>query len=152
LSPRIYVFEDESNLRELLTELLVEELGADVEACASLDDLKRRCAEQRPDLVVADFWGTSHLELSSVERSEINELAALAPLVLVSGRNWAIEAEPDELGVAALVPKPLDFDGFLAVLRSTLALERREQPSPSVEQAADLPPRESLSLFVLGWP
>jgi CheY-like chemotaxis protein len=131
---RIYVFEDDTSLRGLLVELLHDELQADVVACTRMPELRQRCLQQRPDLIVADFWGTSHLELDDTERDEIVELAAIAPLVLVSARNWALGAEPDELGVAALLPKPLDIERFAAVVQSTLA----SGPQPNV--------------FVLGWP
>ncbi|HEV7664522.1 MAG TPA: hypothetical protein VGQ62_13360, partial [Chloroflexota bacterium] len=107
-------------------------------------------------LVIADFWGTSHLHLSDVERSEINALAALAPLVLVSARAWLLDAENNDLDLVALMPKPLDMENFVAILRQAL-----EPASPSAsdvtdvtegEQSTNLPARETLSVFVLGWP
>lgn len=58
------------------------------------------------DLIVADFWGASHLRLAESERNEINALGALAPTVLVSARNWARDAETADLGVLALSPIP----------------------------------------------
>jgi DNA-binding NtrC family response regulator len=144
VAPRIYLFEDDDGLRALLAELLRDELGAEVEPAHSLEDLHARCRVQAPDLIVADFWGTSHLKLADNERSEISELGAVAPLVLVSARNWVLNEPSTDLGVVALMPKPLDIDGLLEVLRSALHIQD--------EKAAELPPRESLSLFVLGWP
>jgi DNA-binding NtrC family response regulator len=144
VAPHIYLFEDDDSLRELLSELLTDELGAQVEPCSSLADLEARCRAQAPDLIVADFWGTSHLTLSDKERSEISELAAIAPVVLVSARNWALNEQATDLGVVALMPKPLDIDGLLSVLRSVLG--------SSDENASKLSPRKSMSLFVLGWP
>jgi DNA-binding NtrC family response regulator len=147
---RIYLFEDDASLRSLLVEMLHEELDAAVEACSSVGELRQRCDDQRPDLIIADFWGASHLQLVDSERAEIAALAAVAPLVLVSGRNWAVGAEADDLGVAALVPKPMDIERFASVIAETLA--EATQRTLEDEQAIDLPPREGMSIFVLGWP
>jgi len=147
---RIYVLEDDDGLRSLLVEILQDELGADAVACSTLSELKRRCAEQRPDLIVADFWGTSHLNLADSERSEITELAATAPLVMVSARNWALDTDAEELGVAALVPKPLDIERFASVIEETLADASRALVLE--DEVRELPGRETMSVFVLGWP
>jgi DNA-binding NtrC family response regulator len=147
---RIYLFEDDAGLRSLLVELLQDELAAEVVACTSLSELKRRCAEQRPDLIVADFWGTSHLTLDDTERSEITELAATAPLVMVSARNWALDVDANELGVAAMVPKPLEIERFASVVRETLADTTRAVVAE--DEVRELPGRETMSVFLLGWP
>jgi DNA-binding NtrC family response regulator len=147
---RIYLFEDDASLRALLVEMLQDELGAEVTACGSMTELRERCTAKRPDLIVADFWGSSHLQLEDRERSEITALAAIAPLVLVSARNWAIGAEAEELGVAALLPKPLDIERFASVVQETLAAPPRSPVEG--EAASQLPPRDSMSVFVLGWP
>jgi hypothetical protein len=102
---------------------------------------------RRPDLIVADFWGSSHLRLADAERSEINALAALAPTVLVSARNWLLGADSEDLGVAGLVTKPLDINRLVNLLRETLG-----SVQVAAEQAAELPPRGSMSVFVLNWP
>ncbi len=84
-------------------------------------ELQEHCARLKPDLIVADFWGTSHLVLDEAERAEISALAAIAPVVLVSARNWALDAQASELGLVALLTKPLDLEGFVVVLRTALA-------------------------------
>jgi DNA-binding response OmpR family regulator len=120
MSPRIYLLEDDGSLRDLLAEVLREELGAQIEACGTMIELLGHCAVARPDLIVADFWGTSHLRLDDAERSEIRALAAIAPVVLVSARNWTVDEHATELGLVAVLPKPLDIDGFVVVLRNAL--------------------------------
>lgn len=136
--PLIYLFEDDPSLQGLLIELLTEELGAEVRLCATVAEIRRRGEEQRPDAIVADFWGTSHLALSDGDRAEITAIGGVAPLVLVSARRWVEDAQPEELGIAGLIRKPLEIDAFLAVLKDTL--------SPR-DEATELPPREVLSVF-----
>jgi DNA-binding NtrC family response regulator len=120
MAPLIYLLEDDISLRELLTEVLHEELGARLEACGSMAELRRHCGACKPNLIVADFWGASHLTLDEAERDEITALAAVAPVVLVSARNWALNAQAGELGLVALLTKPLDIDTFVSVLRAAL--------------------------------
>jgi DNA-binding NtrC family response regulator len=119
--PLIYLLEDDASLRELLAEVLRDEVGAQLEACTTMVELQAHCATRKPDLIVADFWGTSHLSLDAAERSEICALATIAPLILVSGRNWALDVQATELGMVALLSKPLDIDGFVVLLRTALA-------------------------------
>ena len=125
----IYLLEDDTSLRELLAEVLREDLDARLEVCATMAELQRHCATMTPDLIVADFWGTSHLTLDDAERSEITALAAIAPVVLVSARNWALDAQASDLGLVALLTKPLDIDRLIAVLRAALAAAPTLGPS-----------------------
>jgi len=144
--PTIYLFEDDADLRLLLIELLQSELHATVVACTSIAEVLSRAAGARPDLIVADFWGSSQLILSDAEREQIAALGAIAPTVLVSARQWALETGPEELGLAAVVQKPLDIDAFVTALRGMLPpIELAD------ETATDLPPREALSVLVLPW-
>jgi DNA-binding NtrC family response regulator len=121
-SPTIYLFEDDAGLRSLLIELLQDELQAHVVVVPSIPEVLRLCAAEPPDLVVADFWGDSHRTLSDEERTQIVALGSTAPTVLVSARQWAQEASPAELGLAAMVTKPIDIDSFARVLRHTLSV------------------------------
>jgi DNA-binding NtrC family response regulator len=136
----VYLFEDDPAVRALLVEVLELEVGAQVHICADLAELQTRCRSEPPDAVVADFWGTSHKELSESERAEIEALAQLAPLVLVSARGWMQQAEPQELGVAGLIHKPLELDEFVTVVQDAIA---------GGESVQELPRRDALSVFLL---
>lgn len=129
MAPLIYLLEDDANLRELLSEVVRDEVSAELEACASMSALQAHCAMRKPDLIVADFWGTSHVNLDETERLEISALSAIAPLVLVSARSWAATIKPTELGVVALLIKPVELGMFVDVLRS--ALGAASAPGPA---------------------
>ncbi len=121
MAPCVYLLEDDPNLRELLAEVVRDDLGAELEACTTIGDLQAHCTARTPDLIVADFWGTSHLYLHDDERCEISALAAIAPPVLVSARHWALGVNPSDLGIVALLPKPVEIEKFVDVLRTALA-------------------------------
>jgi CheY-like chemotaxis protein len=145
--PTIYLFEDDPDLRRLLAELLESELQARVVACGTIDEVLERSASSPPDLIVADFWGASHLTLSERERQQIADLGAVAPTVLVSARQWALDAGPEERGLAAVVHKPLDIEAFVTAMREMLPSGEAE--GLSREAAVELPHRDSLSVLVL---
>jgi DNA-binding NtrC family response regulator len=153
--PRIYLFEDEESLRDLLRELLQDELDADVVGCSSFGELKRQCEAGAPDLILADFWGTSYAHLADDERDQIRKLGEIAPMVLVSARQWAQATPSAELGLAALVAKPLDLGNFIEVVRGALQtrpVQGLSEAELTQEQATNLPPHEALSVFVWSSP
>ena len=58
MAPVIYLLEDDVSLRELLAEVLREELDAQLEACATMIELREHCARRTPDLIVQPEYGT----------------------------------------------------------------------------------------------
>jgi len=120
---RVLLLEDDAALAAVLVELLAGE-GFEVAVCHSHASLREALdAADRP-IVVADFWGASHAELSPCERDQIRELGRFTPTVLVTGRAWAGAVSADELNVACILPKPVVVDELVAqVLR---CLEREE--------------------------
>jgi DNA-binding NtrC family response regulator len=116
---RVLLLEDDATLSEVLTELLGSE-GFEVGACDSFHSLRAELdAADRP-IVVADFWGASHAELSPCERDQIRELGGLTPTVLLTGRAWAAAATADELNVACVLLKPVDLDELVTQVHRCL--------------------------------
>src|ERR1700730_10529689 len=109
---RVLLLEDDLALRSLLHEALTGE-GFDVRECETFEEVRDAAAAQHGDLVVAAFWGSSQRSLPDDERDEIQELSALLPVVLLTGRTWAAEASAQELGARALIRKPFDLDHLL---------------------------------------
>jgi DNA-binding NtrC family response regulator len=142
----ILLYEDDDALRELLIELLRDEFEAQIVPCPSIGELVQRAAAQAPDMIIADFWGASHLRLADDEREQVTALAKLAPTVLVSARQWTHGPGADDLGLAAVISKPLDLEAFVAVLRQTLGAE-----TEAAESTFELPRREAFSVVLLPW-
>jgi DNA-binding NtrC family response regulator len=125
---RVLVLEDDLALRGLLQEAL---LGEDlvVRVCDSFDSLKLAAAERAGDLVLADFWGGGQRTLGDAERAQIEHLTSLLPVVLLTGRTWAIDASAEELGAAALIRKPFDLGYLLSTVERILSDERIDRAS-----------------------
>ena len=119
--PRVFVLEDDPGFRAVLVELLADE-GLEVSTCDSVASLREAMQTCSKAVVVADFWGTSHHELSAIERSQIADLGSQAPTILLSGRAWAEAATPEELEVASILRKPVTLDDVVAQVRRCLAM------------------------------
>jgi DNA-binding NtrC family response regulator len=100
------ILEDDVEFRRVLVELLEGE-AFDVSTCDSYAALLDSVREDSSLVVLADFWGTSHTDLSSDERNQIRDLARHAPTVLLTGRSWANNTDIADLGVIRIVVKPV---------------------------------------------
>jgi DNA-binding response OmpR family regulator len=116
---RVLLLEDDLALRGLLHEVLGLE-GFDVVACESYDEIRQAAANERGDIIVADFWGGAQRTLNQAGRDQIHALAGLLPVVLLTGRSWASETTAAELGARALMRKPFDLDDLLKAIESVL--------------------------------
>jgi DNA-binding response OmpR family regulator len=118
---RVLLLEDDPDLSAVLVEVLTGE-GFRVAACRSYASLREALdAGDRP-IVVADFWGVSHAQLSPCERDQIRELGWSTPTVLLTGRAWADAVSVDELNVACILPKPVDLDELIGQVLRCLAI------------------------------
>jgi len=117
----VFVLEDDPGFRDILVEFLVGE-NLDVSTCDSYTSLVAAVRVTSQAIVVADFWGKSHRELSPAERAEIRDLGRRAPTILLSGRAWAGSAVADELNLVCVLPKPPSLDDVLEQVRRCLSL------------------------------
>jgi DNA-binding response OmpR family regulator len=117
---RVLLLEDDLTLRSLLVEALASE-GFEVQQCNSFLEMRGAASARQGDLVLADFWGGSQRTLPDNERQQIRDLCSLLPVVLLTGRTWAVEATAEELGARALIRKPFDLDELLQTVEETVA-------------------------------
>lgn len=81
---RIYLADDEKNIRDLMFAFLSEE-NFDVKTFSNGDDLMKACSEQMPDLVILDIMmpGTDGLSTCSKLRNQNSNL----PIIIVSAKD-----------------------------------------------------------------
>jgi len=111
--PRVLIFEDDPAFRMVLVEFFAAE-GFDVATCDSYAQLHQAVRSPERQIVLADFWGTSHAELSQAERDQVRDVARYAPMILLTGRSWAARVSARDLGVVCVVSKPLMLDALMA--------------------------------------
>jgi DNA-binding NtrC family response regulator len=117
---RVLVLEDDIPFRHVLVELLEGE-AFDVAICTTYASLREHVREDRSCIVLADFWGTSHVELSPSEQDEIRQLGQRVPTILLSGRAWATNTDAADLALVCILVKPVALDEILEQLRRCLA-------------------------------
>jgi DNA-binding NtrC family response regulator len=116
---RVLLLEDDLALCGLLEEALASE-ELDVHTCDSFESLRAAAQARSGDVVVADFWGGAHRALDDVARQQLEELGQLLPVVLLTGRSWAVGTTPDQLGVRAIVHKPFDLNELIETVNQIL--------------------------------
>lgn len=129
---RIMLIEDDTLIRENLSEILTLEGYEVVTAVDGLDALAQLQSEPTPDLVITDLqmprangWVVA-LEL----RRE--PLFASIPLVVISGVHDT-DSAGGFLGAAATFQKPFDVPGLLETLHRLLET-RRQEPQPESKE------------------
>ena len=115
----VLLLEDDPALRGLLEEALTSE-DLDVRVCDSFATLRQAAEAGSGELVVADFWGGAQRELDDAARQQIRDLGGLLPVLLLTGRTWAVGATAERLGVRALIRKPFDLEELLQTVDDAL--------------------------------
>jgi DNA-binding NtrC family response regulator len=120
---RVLVLENDGPIESVLCDLFGDE-GLDVTVCGSLADLQASVKQYPRAAVVSDSWAVenNNLSLSPQHRAEIVTLARTTPVVLTTGRSWAMDLEQGELGDVTIIAKPFDLDCLMAAVGA--ALER----------------------------
>lgn len=108
----VLLFDNECDFRELLCDFFRGE-GYDVEVCPTPEDVAYR-GGLRPDAIaVVDAWGRSTCRLVDPEARSIRTLAACVPTVMLTARTWAADVNAVDLGLRALLEKPIDLNVLL---------------------------------------
>jgi DNA-binding NtrC family response regulator len=116
---RVLLLEDDLALCGLLEEALASE-DLEVVTCDSFESLSGAAEARSGEVVVADFWGGAHRALDDLARGQLRDLGQLLPVVLLTGRSWAVGTTADELGVRAIVHKPFDLNDLIETVNRIL--------------------------------
>lgn len=121
---RILLAENDHTLAQVLLEFLALE-GHAVVRVADLRAAQRLADAEPWDALLVDGMSSHAREVPEEERALLQALAARAPVVVQSGRTWAMNATPSDIGVTAVLHKPYDLDLLLQTLS-----ELRPSPPP----------------------
>ena len=125
---RILVVDDESDIRDLVQEILSEE-GYTVETAASAAEARAACARQAPDLVLLDIWMPDSDGISLLREWQLAQ-SFTAPVVMMSGHGTVETAvEATRLGAVDYVEKPLSLAKLLRTVQRALDDGRRRRHS-----------------------
>ena len=123
---RILVVDDESNIRELLEEILVEE-GYQVTTAADANEARAARAGQDYDLILLDIWMPDTDGISLLK--EWAEGGKLEPVVMMSGHGTVDTAvEATRLGALDFIEKPVSLAKLLRTVEKALTQKRSTEP------------------------
>jgi DNA-binding response OmpR family regulator len=111
---RILLVVRDPRLRPALDVLLRGE-GFEPVACAGIASLATRSSDS--DEIVLLDWTMAEGLLADEHRPGLRALARRVPIVLMVPSRWASLLSEEDLGIAALLPKPFNADALLAALR-----------------------------------
>jgi two-component system, NtrC family, nitrogen regulation response regulator NtrX len=132
---RVLVVDDESDIRELLREILSEE-GYEVDAAANATEARASRALHSPDLILLDIWMPDMDGISLLrEWSQNHDLDC--SVVMMSGHGTVETAvEATRLGAFDFVEKPLSLTKLLRTVERALEAGRRKRAAVRVQGGA----------------
>ncbi len=124
----ILLFEDNSDIRELVSSLLTEE-GYALLQVRSLDEAERLVREDGISLVLADSGEATKEGALKTYRRYCRTISSRVPMIVFTAHRLSDE-ETQELGCVAVLTKPFDIDRLLDLIAEQLPPEEL-QPSGS---------------------
>ena len=122
----IMVVDDESEIRNIIKEILVEE-GYTTLTAASAEEAKRLLAEHRPDLVFLDIWMPDQDGIELLKEWSLDQTKNF-PVIMISGHatiETAIEAT--KLGATDFIEKPISIEKLFNTIDSVFLEEAQEE-------------------------
>jgi two-component system nitrogen regulation response regulator NtrX len=134
MSPRVFVVDDEANIRRMVRALLEVEGFETAEApngSAALTDLEAAA----PDAILLDLMMPGGPDgLATLE--QLKQRAPDVPVVMMSGKaNLADAVRATKLGAFQFLEKPLTPEGLLVALRGALELSRARAENRRLHEA-----------------
>ncbi len=111
MAPSILLYEDNAEIRTLVTELLQEQ-GYEVTNTGSLEDGEQVAVDCDADLFLADTHGANRERAMETFRRICGLIGHEIPIVIFTAHPVARE-EARDLGCADVVNKPFDIDDLL---------------------------------------
>jgi two-component system, OmpR family, response regulator QseB len=115
---RVLLVEDDPSLAGVLVDLLGEEGQSVTHAATAARALELAQAEPWDVCLVDDHCMPLSRRPDPGALSFLHSLTAVAPVVLCAASSWAMDLEPSELGIAAIVPMPFELDDLLHTVES----------------------------------
>lgn len=124
----ILVVDDEQDIRELISDILVDE-GYQVSTAGSAEQANQHYNDSRLDLVLLDIWMPDADGISLLQGWQESQ-PLLCPVVMMSGHGTVETAvQATRLGAADFIEKPIALARLLATVKQTL-----DQAVPDTDQ------------------
>lgn len=130
----ILIVDDERDIRELISEILIDE-GYTTRVAGTSEDAMREVTEQPPSLLILDIW----LKDSDMDGIDILKKVKLeypeVPVVIISGHgNIEIAVAAIKQGAYDFIEKPFNIDQLLVVIRRAMETSRLRRENITLRQ------------------
>ncbi len=137
-APHILIVDDEQDIRELISDILVDE-GYDVSTAGTADQASQHYNDLDLDLVLLDIWMPDADGISVLQSWQENQPLS-CPVVMMSGHGTVETAvQATRLGASDFIEKPIALARLLATVKQTLE-SSGEQPETGVAAARSVAP------------
>ena len=130
----ILIVDDERDIRELISEILIDE-GYTTRLAGTSDDAMREITSQPPGLLILDIWlkdsDMDGIDILKKVKSDYPEV----PVVIISGHgNIEIAVAAIKQGAYDFIEKPFNIDQLLVVIRRAMETSRLRRENITLRQ------------------
>ena len=130
----ILIVDDERDIRELISEILIDE-GYTTRLAGTSDDAMREVTSQSPGLLILDIWlkdsDMDGIDILKKVKSDYPEV----PVVIISGHgNIEIAVAAIKQGAYDFIEKPFNIDQLLVVIRRAMETSRLRRENITLRQ------------------
>jgi len=130
----ILIVDDERDIRELISEILIDE-GYTTRLAGTADDAMREVTSQSPGLLILDIWlkdsDMDGIDILKKVKSDYPEV----PVVIISGHgNIEIAVAAIKQGAYDFIEKPFNIDQLLVVTRRAMETSRLRRENITLRQ------------------
>lgn len=130
----ILIVDDERDIRELISEILIDE-GYTTRLAGTSEDAMREVMSQPPGLLILDIWlkdsDMDGIDILKKVKSDYSEV----PVVIISGHgNIEIAVAAIKQGAYDFIEKPFNIDQLLVVIRRAMETSRLRRENITLRQ------------------
>ncbi len=139
---RILVVDDETDIRQLISDILEDE-GYDVESAENGEAARAAFSRETPDLVLLDIWMPDVDGISLLKEWSSGDGVA-CPVVMISGHGTLETAvEATRLGAVDFIQKPVSLAKLLATVKQALGTRQPANRPGGGQRGRDAEPQGS---------
>ena len=130
----ILIVDDERDIRELISEILIDE-GFTTRLAGTSDEAMKKISEQPPSLLILDIWlkdsDMDGIDILKRVKSDFPQV----PVVIISGHgNIEIAVAAIKQGAYDFIEKPFNIDQLLVVIRRAMETSRLRRENIALKQ------------------
>jgi len=130
----ILIVDDERDIRELISEILIDE-GYTTRLAGTSEDAMREITSQPPGLLILDIW-LKDSDMDGIDiLKKVNSDYPEVPVVIISGHgNIEIAVAAIKQGAYDFIEKPFNIDQLLVVIRRAMETSRLRRENITLRQ------------------